>query len=283
MGESDDVPSREGGRSELWKRVMTALVGLPLLVAASYLGGIPLLILLVVAAVVGTFELAVMGERRGFHPIGPVAMGAAALYVLTGALPTFVRAAIVLGALGPLVVLLFRAGEFRDAVADWAWTVAAPLYVGWPLSYFVLLRAADDQVRGALPAGFVWVAATLAVTFTADSAAYFGGRALGHRRLAPRLSPGKTQEGTAIGLLAAAVVGTLVSGFLLIAVWQGALFGLVVGVAAVCGDLVESLLKRGTGVKDSGAIMPGHGGLLDRLDSLLFAGVAAYYLRAALI
>lgn len=281
MGESEDVLTDDGGRSELGKRVMTALVGLPLVMLASYLGGIPLLVLLVAAAVVGTHELVAMGERRGVQPIGLVAMGAAALYILTGVFPTFVRTAIVLGVLGPMVVLLFRHGEFRDAVADWAWTVAAPLYVGWPLSYFVLLRAADDPASGALPVGFLWVAATLVVTFAADSAAYFGGRALGRRRLAPRLSPGKTQEGTAIGLLAAAVTGVLASGLLLLTLWQGALFGLVVGIAAVCGDLVESMLKRGTGVKDSGTIMPGHGGLLDRLDSLLFAGVAAFYLRAA--
>ncbi|MBI2941675.1 MAG: phosphatidate cytidylyltransferase [Chloroflexi bacterium] len=264
--------------------MLTALIGLPLIVAVVYVGGVPLLLLLAGAAVAGTAELLEMGRRRGFQPIWPIAIPLAPLYVLLGAGTSLevVRATVVVAVLIPLVALLARDGDLRDAVVDWAWTVAAPLYVGWPLSYFFLLATTEGRVGVMAPAGFLWIAATLAVTFAADSAAYFVGRALGRRRLAPRISPGKTVEGTGAGLLAAIVVGGLAGWPLALPIWQAALFGLGVGVAAVLGDLTESLLKRGTGVKDSSGILPGHGGLLDRLDSLLFAAVAAYYLRMVL-
>jgi phosphatidate cytidylyltransferase len=152
----------------------------------------------------------------------------------------------------------------------WLWTLTGILYMGWLLGYWVLLMNSY---------GREWVFVALLATFAVDTSAYFVGRFWGRRKLAPTISPGKTWEGAIGGLLGAVLAATLLSlvfdldtGYSRVVV-----LGLLVGVFAQLGDLTESKLKRIVGVKEAGSIIPGHGGILDRLDSIAFAGIVAYY------
>jgi phosphatidate cytidylyltransferase len=149
------------------------------------------------------------------------------------------------------------------------------MYVGWLLGYAVALRGITD--------GRSWVFLALFCTFGSDTAAYFLGRAIGKHKLAPSISPGKTWEGAAGGLLGAMGVALL---FLLptpvslasyLTWWQAVIIGSIVSVFGQLGDLVESLFKRNVGAKDSGTLLAGHGGVLDRTDSVMFAVVVVYY------
>ena len=187
---------------------------------------------------------------------------------------SLIPAAITLGMFFSLTLLLARR-EKNGAFLDWSWTFAEILYLGWFLGYFVALRGLDG--------GRNWVFLAILATFGSDSTAYFVGKACGKRKLAPTISPAKTWEGTIGGLLGAAAVSLL---FLIqtplkltayLNWWQLILMGLFISAFGQVGDLVESLFKRNTGAKDSGNIFPGHGGMLDRTDSMVFAVIFVYY------
>ena len=179
----------------------------------------------------------------------------------------------------PLIWLLLQRQK-DGAVAGWVWTVAGILYIGWLLSHLVALRDLDG--------GRNWVFLTLFATFASDTAAFFTGRALGRHKLAPDISPAKTWEGAVAGGIGAILMSlffTLPTLFTLpnplyiehFSYWQALVLGLLVSVFGQLGDLAESLFKRNMGVKDSGNLLPGHGGLLDRVDSIVFASVVVYY------
>jgi len=178
---------------------------------------------------------------------------------------------VVFGAFAPTLVT----GRVEGGAARAMWTLLAALYVGDCFARHALLLY---ELRGR-----VGLFALLGAVWTCDTAAYFVGRVWGRSPLAPRISPAKTWEGAAAGLVGATLAGTLIVVAFDAASWRVALGGSVlVGVVAQVGDLAESLVKRCVGVKDSGHLVPGHGGLLDRLDSLVFAIPALYwYLRFA--
>ena len=157
--------------------------------------------------------------------------------------------------------------------------MAGILYIGWLLSYMVALRL-EPGTTASPDAGRNFVFLALFTTFGSDTAAYFIGRALGKHKLAPQISPGKTWEGAIAGLFGAVIISLL---FTLntplqlpLSYGQAILLGVLISIFGQLGDLAESLLKRNSGVKDSGSLMPGHGGLLDRMDSVVFAGVVVY-------
>jgi phosphatidate cytidylyltransferase len=180
--------------------------------------------------------------------------------------PLLLTSAVVLP---PLWLLVRRYKE--DAFAGWAWTVAGIIYIGWMLSHFVALRGLEH--------GREWVLFALFVTFASDSAAYFIGRSFGRHPLAPDISPRKTREGAVGGVIGAVIAGLLLVLILDLPISYGAaaLLAIAVSVFGQIGDLFESLFKRNMGVKDSGNAMPGHGGFLDRIDSVVFAGAVVYY------
>jgi phosphatidate cytidylyltransferase len=167
-------------------------------------------------------------------------------------------------------VLTLAAGPPDPSVlARAAIAVMAPLYVGLPLGAIARLRVLHEPT----------VVAMLAVlVIVSDSAQYFAGRALGRRKLAPQISPAKTIEGALGGVLAAAIVGAALGPRWVpdVTIASGAVLGLLVAAFGIVGDLFESLLKRGAGMKDSSSLIPGHGGVLDRIDSWLFAGPVYY-------
>ena len=155
-----------------------------------------------------------------------------------------------------------------------------PVYIGFLLGHGLSIR---DLSGDAGDFGRSWLLFTLLVVFACDTGAFAAGRLAGRHRMAPRVSPNKTWEGAAGGF-AASVGAALLVGLafdLTVPVWQQALIGAVASVAAQVGDLFESALKRAANVKDSGSIMPGHGGILDRMDSILFALPAVFYMLLA--
>lgn len=168
------------------------------------------------------------------------------------------------------------------SVSDAMFTVGGIFYVGFPFSHLVLLRFTDSYLfiatdMGTLQAGAVYLWLAFIGTWSSDTIAYFVGVNFGKHKLAPAVSPSKTWEGT-VGGVFGSFVGLLVTGvvFHLSLLHSGAI-GILVGLVAPLGDLVESSLKRYAGVKDSGRILPGHGGILDRFDSIMFAVPLVYY------
>jgi phosphatidate cytidylyltransferase len=166
---------------------------------------------------------------------------------------------------------LFRFNDVRQAASEASLLFFGIIYVPYLLGYLILLRSH--------PSGLNWILLILFIVMSGDSAAYFGGSRFGKRKLYPAVSPNKSVEGALFGL-AGSVAGTMVAKLLFfsdLSVVDGVLAALLIGSLSQVGDLFESMIKRSCGVKDSGKIMPGHGGMLDRLDSILFAAPATYY------
>jgi phosphatidate cytidylyltransferase len=255
------------------RRWLTALVLGPLLVAVVALGPRWAFISLVSAAVIVCLY-------EYYRMVSPGAQPRTTAWILLGAaLPLAFAlggapealAFMVLGAVVLFNVFVLK-GDVRPSILDLlAKEFLGLAYVGLLLSYFVLLRDLD--------AGRFWVLFVIGVAFAEDTGAYYVGRTVGRRRLCPALSPGKTVEGT-VGGLAAALAAALVGRSLFTAQMPLATcltLGLLIGVAGQSGDLFESLIKRTSGVKDTGGLLPGHGGLLDRVDSLIFSAPLVYY------
>lgn len=256
----------------LKRRTLSALGGIPVLFAIVWWGKPWLFTLLVaVIALLAATEFYRMAARSSRKPLVSFGLLWILLLILSPRSEDFpsisllVTTAVVL----PPIWLVFRSP--RSLISNWAWTLAAILYVGWMLSRMVALRDVAD--------GREWVIFALFATFAADTSAFFVGRAVGSHLLAPAISPGKTWEGAIAGLLGAVAASLLLASLLDLPLgWgQKAGLGCIIGVLALVGDLAESWLKRRGGVKDSGRLIPGHGGILDRVDSLVLTGAVMYY------
>ncbi|MFZ5814126.1 MAG: phosphatidate cytidylyltransferase [Bacillota bacterium] len=259
-------------------RILTGLVGIPLFLGLLYLGRWPLLVVMAGMGLIGFHEYSRMWRAKGIHvslPLGGLAT--LALMLWAGLWPQqggYLGAILSLTAIALLSWVLFRYEE--RSVVDGLVTLAGVLYVGFLLSHLLLLRGLGEGT-GWDP-GLKWLLFGLLCTWAADTFAYFVGVAFGRRKLAPRISPGKSVEGAAGGGLGAVVVGLLWAPLIGIPSWQGALVGLVIAGISILGDLAESAMKRYVGVKDSGRLLPGHGGVLDRFDSSLFVLPFVYYI-----
>lgn len=266
----------------LKKRVITSLWGIPLLVAAIWFNQ-PLpwfTILMAICGVLAVLEFYRVVTVSKVLPLTYFGLVLTLLFILSrdSGLPTFlqpyfdIRLLLTLLVVLPLIWLLLRRQK-DGAVDGWVWTVAGILYIGWLLGYLVTLRGLDD--------GRNWVFFALFTTFASDTASFFTGRAWGRHKLAPNISPGKTREGAIGGFLGAIILSLffiLPTPIHLPMTWgQAILLGGLVSIFGQLGDLVESLFKRNMGVKDSGKLLPGHGGILDRIDSIIFAGIVVYY------
>ena len=266
--------------SDLGQRLAVAAIGIPVTIAVTYVGGALFAAGLAVLSAVAVWELGRMLAARGDRLLYVLGMMLAAYYPLAALyLDSGDSWSITLAAL----VLLVGTATVRIAPTDRpfqtaALTLAAAVYVGGLISFGVPLR--EGFTESALD-GTLFFFLPVALTWLADTAAYFGGRALGKRQLAPVISPNKTVEG-AVSALLAGPIGAVFYGFVVLPRLGSSLgapgllaLGLVVAAAATLGDLAESALKRECGVKDSSGLLPGHGGLLDRMDSLLWSIPAA--------
>ena len=254
----------------LAQRVASGVVGVPLILGVIYLGGN--WYAATVAAALATASIEFNHARRSW--LAPVSVLAALLVagVAAGAHRgdaawyAWIGAALIIA---PLAAALNPTED--GAVGDALWMAGGVTYVGVLGSFLVLLRDVD-------PDGRSWVYVAVLATFAADTAAFFSGRAVGRRLLAPSISPKKTWEGL-FGGWAAGFAAVLALGYafdLGVAAWKLSLLGLLLPLAAALGDLAESAMKRRMHIKDASDLIPGHGGVLDRLDSILFTVALVY-------
>lgn len=268
--------------SNMVRRVGFAVVAIPLALGLVWLGGLPLALLLALAGALGTRELFGLAERSRVRPATGLGIAtSAALAPITWAAlstdrgPALAAAAPYAAALWLVVLLTWalaaRAPDERPLEAVGV-TALAVAYAGALPVFALLIRHGQHPVRSWAGAWLVFY--PLVVTWVCDTAAMFGGKAFGGPKLSPVVSPGKTRSGAAAGVIAAILVAPVFAAWVFpaaglpVPAWQLLAIAGVLSVVGQVGDLAESLFKREAGVKDSSALIPGHGGVLDRLDSL---------------
>ena len=278
------------------RRVIAGLIALAPVLLALWFGGLWWVLLLTFFTALGAYEYYVLIERSGYRPARwyGFAWTLALMFSFWSLVPIEPQLVLTFGFIIIFIRILLSqqsapshednrspdstgpgdepqperetTAQARDhkPFRNWALTVAGASYIGLMMGQALALRL--------LPNGLYWMLLGLAVTMINDSAAYFVGVTMGRKRILPALSPKKSWEGTIGGWIAATLVGAAVAYWapLDLAVWLGASIGLVGGILALFGDLAISMLKRQIGVKDSGLFLPGHGGFLDRLDSIMF-------------
>lgn len=272
-------------------RVLTACFLIPIVFGCIYVGG-PLFIALVgVLLTLAEIEFCRLMLRRDFRPTLVFGLGMVWLFLLDARFaasgvsrPGLAARFATAGMLRPgmaLILLSSLAWQLfhrrGSPVADWALTVSSGLYLGLCGGCLIGLRGLWDGLR--------WTLVVVLSIMLADSGAYFVGRAWGRRKLAPTLSPGKTWEGYVAGVISGGLLTALLASLLgktagpatEVSGVHGLVLGLLIAIFAPLGDLAVSMIKRYAGVKDSGTIIPGHGGALDRVDSILWAAVIGYY------
>jgi phosphatidate cytidylyltransferase len=268
---------------QLGRRVAFSVVAIPLAAVAAYAGGWALAVLLAVVGVLATHELYALAAATGVEPLRRTGLAAAGVFPLAtywakGSEIRFAEPAIYLGAVWMLVVVgaaAWRRGPGRRPLAAVAVTVFGALYASGLLCFAIVLRhpAGLGLDSGA---GTALLFFPLALTWIGDTAAMAGGKLFGGPLLAPVLSPRKTWSGAASGLAVTLLAAWGYAVWILgpvdrrLAPLAAVLCGAAISVSGQLGDLAESLLKREVGVKDSSRLIPGHGGMLDRVDSLLF-------------
>jgi phosphatidate cytidylyltransferase len=276
MNRTENTPKE---KRALFDRVWVAIIAVPIVCALIWFGAPWFTLLAVAWSMGGVWEYYnLVKHSRGLSPLTVFGMLWTGLLVasphMTGL--AFLRniapapLILTLGLIISLLILLFRKDK-TQAFSNWAWTFSGILYIGWLASFMVAARNLDD--------GRAWLFLAIGCTFASDSAAYLIGRRLGKHKLAPYVSPNKSWEGAIAGVAGAVILSPLAVYLLDLPVqyWQVLILAAVISVAGQLGDLVKSLFKRNMEVKDSGHILPGHGGFLDRMDSLLFAGTVVYF------
>ncbi|WP_071142377.1 phosphatidate cytidylyltransferase [Acidaminococcus timonensis] len=266
------------------QRIRTAIVAIPIALCLIKLGGLPFALGVLLLGLVGFREFQDMLTKDGIQVYRAMGMAGTCLLILAAGaghgdwlLP--------LVTLFSLLVMLeglycYAQGHFPE---NTGLTCMALVYLGLPFAHFILLRELTGPVHtlplwGPMSLGEALLWTVMFATWASDTFAYFGGRAFGRTKLLPRVSPKKTREGALCGF-----IGCVLTVWLLGNVWLGypllpvLLLGIGIGIFAPLGDLVESILKRSCDIKDSGNFFPGHGGVLDRCDSLIFSVPFAYY------
>jgi len=261
-----------------WTRFKSALVFVPLLLLISWLGGIVYFLAILVILGIGTWEYWRLLKTLGYDVSFPLMLAGVELLLILRQVSGFAATEWTLLAilLGSAILSLVRYSKIEaQAVLTFGLHVSGILYLGWLGGYFLSL--------GSLPKGNWWVMVTLALVWMADLGGYVFGSNWGKHKMSLRLSPRKTWEGYLGGIVFGVGSGLILSLALRpvlpeLALWKGAVMGFVIALLTPFGDLFISMLKRAAGVKDSGTLIPGHGGILDRADTWLWAMMLGYYL-----
>ena len=250
-------------------RVLSALILAPIVIGLIAVGGWPFNLLLILALSLAAIEFTQVMRRGGFEP--PVFILLALIITITTDVLfpdiQLLRPALALTLIISLTWQLFN--RTGIPTANWALAIASGLYLGTSGAHFILLRQLFDGER--------WLLLVVTGTWLADSGAYLVGSRFGRHKLAPLLSPKKSWEGLIGGIAISALLNMGVAAVLNLPIIHGAALGLIGAAIGLLGDLSISMIKRQVGVKDTGQLIPGHGGALDRLDSLLFSVIVGYY------
>ena len=252
-------------------RLLSAAIGAPLVLFLVWWGVNWTMALVSLAAVVGLLEFHALSVRKAATPGLILGLVAVVLFTVQAGTDYDILRPLITGAFFlPLLLLVFLPQKER-LLTDWAWTLAGVFLIGWSLSHAILIRR--------LLTGREWLLSLILITFAIDTGAYVAGRLFGKHLMAPSISPRKTWEGaiggTIGGIAASAGLGTVYR--LDVSVLQMCLLGALIAIFSQCGDLAVSVIKRAAGAKDSSPLIPGHGGFLDRLDSLIPAVLVLYY------
>jgi len=293
-------PPRPRRTNDLPARLLTAAVLVPTVIALVVVGGLPYLATVIVFVVLGQLEFYRLIEEKGAHPLVSYGLVGGAALPLVAYLGSEYHATILMTAT-LLAVMIRQVGkaQIAEALVSISGTFFGVFYVGWLLAHAVVLRNfhaaviahygpdAAAQLGVVAGTGIFLMLFCLTAVVLCDAGAYFAGRRFGRRKLAPRISPGKTVEGSAGGLLAG-TLGALAAKGIFDLFWPelsaplgwraAAVMGVLVSAAGMTGDLIESLLKRDARAKDSGQVLPGMGGIMDRIDSPLLGIPVMYYL-----
>lgn len=265
----------------LLKRTLVVVLLLPIGLAVIYLGGWYYTVLVAIILLLAGYEFVALFRETGYQPSLWITLGAILLFVLGRTLTGFASSPWMLSLL-ILVSMAYHLFSFergRDqAGTDFGMTLSSSLYIGWLGAYLISLREISD--------GLWWVLLVLSSVWLADMGAYMVGRLIGRHKMTPRLSPGKSWEGYLAGIMVSTIGVTLLALLFQnlaaagteINPLRGAMLGFTISVLSILGDLGASMIKRQAGKKDSGTILPGHGGAFDRIDSWLWAGVIGYYM-----
>ena len=274
--------------SNLTQRILTAIIGVPLLLLVFYFGSYYFLAFILLIVGFGSYEFFRLVDNKNldnkkiigivFCIILPIGANFGYLYfIFLFTLVSIFTLFINLQKQDLSTTLIGAGTKFLGIV-----------YIGWFLSHAILIRNINESIFPYIDntnlknndIGFFWIVFVVACTFLNDTAAYFFGKYKGKIKLVPRLSPGKTVEGTVCGIFMALLCGMLINLIFSspISYKWSMLLGFVVGAVAVLGDLIESMFKRSVSIKDSGGLLPGHGGVLDRFDSLILVFPVMYYL-----
>jgi phosphatidate cytidylyltransferase len=286
-------------------RTLSGVILLAIVLAAIWLRGPLLVFAVAVAVALAAHEFYTMVRRAGYQPWYPAGVALALLLALRGYLGGDLFAGIAYAGPGVaaeiialtlvMILVLTRQGlewlrasqPARGSVpvpaarspylgwADLGLTFAGAIYTGGLLGYAPLLASVQETpTQGG---GQAWMLMVLLGTAACDTGAYLVGSLIGRHKMIPHISPGKTWEGLVGGFAGAILAAIVLAGFLKITLPEAIALGFLICLAAVCGDLSESFMKRACGVKDSGHLIPGHGGILDRIDSILFVLLAVYW------
>ena len=274
--------------SNLTQRILTAIIGVPLLLLVFYFGSYYFLAFILLIVGFGSYEFFRLVDNKNldnkkiigivFCIILPIGANFGYLYFIF--LFTLVS-----------IFTLFinlQKQDLSNTLIGAGTKFLGIVYIGWFLSHAILIRNINESIFPYIDntnlknndIGFFWIVFVVACTFLNDTAAYFFGKYKGKIKLVPRLSPGKTVEGTVCGIFMALLCGMLINLIFSspISYKWSMILGFIVGAVAVLGDLIESMFKRSVSIKDSGGLLPGHGGVLDRFDSLILVFPVMYYL-----
>lgn len=255
-------------------RLLTVFVSVPIIVACVYFGGLAFLGLVLLLAIASINEFYNLTKAREFNPAYWVGNFFTIFFIVFAYYALRkdwepAHSAILTGA----VAVTLGAGLFlkreKDTIVDVALTVSGMIYIGWFYSYLLFIRALSE--RG----GYLFF--LIAVIWANDTTAYLVGKFLGKHKLFPSVSPGKTIEGSFAGLLVCLIAAGIFGYYASFDLPHSLILGLIIGLVAQISDLIESLIKRDAGVKDSSNLVPGHGGVLDRMDSFILTAPVYYY------
>ena len=254
-------------------RILSAAIMIPLAALFAYLGGWWFFVAIAVIVGLATYEFYGLMRAGGYHPAVPLGVLFSLALLLTAQFPAVPVTDIII-TIALLLTLIWHLLAYEIGVtdkpgSDWALTVAGAMYLGWMGNLFLQLRS--------LPDGLGWIILACVPVWIGDSGAYFVGIRWGKHKCCPRLSPKKSWEGTIAGWISGTLSTLLIGLALGLPWWHGLVLGMLVALISPLGDLAESMFKRQVKIKDSSNLIPGHGGALDRIDSLLFSVPIVFY------